>query len=102
ATPPNGVTARCVSRKINRSSDNREVISRGTGLSVAFVSIRLLSQTLGRNPTSNVVFSDKISTLWTSDVVTRLSLARAQHHELRRKGCQTPRLLNSVQKCVHE
>jgi len=23
AIPPNGVTARCVSRKINRSSDNR-------------------------------------------------------------------------------
>ena len=35
AIPPNGVTARCVSRRINRSSDNRAVISRGTGLSVA-------------------------------------------------------------------
>jgi hypothetical protein len=33
------------------------VISRGTGLSVAFDSIPLLSQILGRNPTSNFVFS---------------------------------------------
>src|SRR5438105_14110503 len=44
ATPPNRVTARCVSRRINRSSDNSAVISRGTGLSVAFDSIPLLSQ----------------------------------------------------------
>src|SRR5260370_25873319 len=57
ASTPNGVTASCVSRKINRSSDNRAVISRGTGLSVAFGSIPLLSQILGRNPTSNFVFS---------------------------------------------
>src|ERR1700730_11715643 len=57
AIPPNGVTARCVSRRINRSFDNRAVISRGTGLSVAFDSIPLLSQILGRNPTSNFVFS---------------------------------------------
>jgi hypothetical protein len=28
AIPPNGVMARCVSRRINRSSDNRAVISR--------------------------------------------------------------------------
>jgi len=47
AIPPNGVTARFVSRKINRSSDNRAMISRGTGLSVAFDSIPLLSQILG-------------------------------------------------------
>src|SRR2546423_13051357 len=49
ATPPNGVTARCVSRRINRSSGNRAVISRGTGLSVAFDSIPLLSQILVSN-----------------------------------------------------
>src|SRR6266481_9750597 len=59
ATPPNGVTARCVSRRINRSSDNRAVISRGTGLSVAFDSISLLSQILGPHLTSNFGFPDK-------------------------------------------
>jgi hypothetical protein len=61
AIPPNGVTARCVSRriKINRSSDNRAVISRGTGLSVAFDSIPLLSQILGSNPTLNFGFQVK-------------------------------------------
>src|SRR5258708_5751822 len=56
ATPPNGVTARCVSRRINRSSDNRAVISRGTGLSVAFDSISLLSQIPGPNLTPNFGF----------------------------------------------
>src|SRR5712692_4743606 len=56
AIPPNGVTARCVWRRINRSSDNRALISRGTGLSVAFDSIPLLSQIIGRNPTSNFGF----------------------------------------------
>jgi hypothetical protein len=61
ATPPNGVTARCVSRRINRSSDNRAVISRGTGLSVAFDSISLLSQILGPNLTPNFGFPDKQS-----------------------------------------
>src|SRR5713226_6540852 len=59
ATPPNGVTARCVSRRINRSSDNRAVISRGTGLSVAFDSISLLSQILGPHLTSNFGFPAK-------------------------------------------
>src|SRR5260370_2785097 len=61
AIPPNGVTARCVSRRINRSFDNSAVISRGTGLSVAFDSIPLLSQILGRNPTSNFGFSAQSS-----------------------------------------
>src|SRR5713226_1746275 len=56
AIPPNGVTARCVSRRINRSSDNRAVISRGTGLSIAFDSIFLLSQILGPNLTPNFGF----------------------------------------------
>src|SRR5437899_4550201 len=50
------VTARCVSRRINRSSDNRAVISRGTGLSVAFDSISLLSQILGPHLTPNFGF----------------------------------------------
>src|SRR6202158_5757604 len=59
ATPPNGVTARCVSRRINRSSDNRAVISRGTGLSVAFDSISLLSQILGPHLTPNFGFPDE-------------------------------------------
>src|SRR5215831_10628654 len=59
ATPPNGVTARCVSRRINRSSDNRAVISRGTGLSVALDSISLLSQILGPNFTPNFGFPAK-------------------------------------------
>src|ERR1700683_5633689 len=49
AIPPNGVTARCVSARINRPSDNRALISRGTGLSVASDSIPLLSQILARN-----------------------------------------------------
>src|ERR1700737_4750397 len=57
AIPPNGVTARCVSCKINRSSDNRAVISRGTGVSVAFDSIPLLSQILGCTPTAELRFS---------------------------------------------
>jgi hypothetical protein len=35
AIPPNGVTARCVSRRIKRLSDNKASISRGTGLSAA-------------------------------------------------------------------
>src|SRR5713226_4635713 len=56
AIPPNGVTARCVSRRINRSSDNRATISRGTGLSVASNSIPLLSQILRSNLTLNFVF----------------------------------------------
>ena len=47
ASPPKGVTARCVSRRMNRWSDNRAVISRGTGLSAAFDSIPLLSQFVG-------------------------------------------------------
>ena len=59
AIPPNGVTARCVSRRINRSSDNRALISRGTGLSAAFDSIPLLSQILARYPTPNFGFPDK-------------------------------------------
>src|SRR6266851_4274916 len=59
AIPPNGVTARCVSRRINRSSDNRAVISRGTGLSVAFDSISLLSQIPGPNLTPNFGFPVK-------------------------------------------
>src|SRR6266851_7278198 len=63
AIPPNGVTARCVSRRINRSSDNRAVISRGTGLSVAFDSISLLSQILGPNFTPNFGFPAKSGSL---------------------------------------
>src|SRR5258708_6191195 len=43
ANPPNGVTARCASRRLNRPSDNSAVISRGTGLSVAFDSMPLVS-----------------------------------------------------------
>ena len=56
AIPPNGVTARCVSRRINRSSDNKASISRGTGLSVASDSIPLLSQTLAPYLTPNFGF----------------------------------------------
>src|SRR5712691_8658772 len=67
ATPPNGVTARCVSRRINRSSDNRAVISRGTGLSVAFDSIFLLSQILGPNLTPNFGFPVKSYTNGAAD-----------------------------------
>src|SRR5205085_6257862 len=59
AIPPNGVTARCVSRKISRSSDNRASISRGTGLSVAFDSILLLSQILGAKLLLNFGFPAK-------------------------------------------
>jgi hypothetical protein len=47
AIPPNGVTARCVSRRINRSLDSRASISRGTGLSVAFDYTLLLTQIVG-------------------------------------------------------
>src|SRR5258706_14452834 len=57
AIPPNGVTAGCVSRRINRSSDNRAMISRGTGLSVAFDSIPLLSQILGGPSYAELRFS---------------------------------------------
>src|ERR1700751_5823214 len=46
ATPPKGVTARLVSRRISRSLDSRAAISRGTDLSAVLVSIPLLSQTL--------------------------------------------------------
>jgi hypothetical protein len=56
AIPPNGVTARCVSRRINSSSDNRAAISRGTGLSVALDSIPLLSQIVGAKIILNFVF----------------------------------------------
>src|SRR5262249_51277501 len=41
------------------SSDNRAVISRGTGLSVALDSISLLSQILGPNFTPNFGFPDQ-------------------------------------------
>src|ERR1017187_1034307 len=44
ATPPSGVTARCVSRRISRSFDSRALISRGTELSAASGFILLLSQ----------------------------------------------------------
>jgi hypothetical protein len=62
AIPPNGVTARCVSRRINRSSDKRAVISRGTGLSVAFDSISLLSQIHGPHLTPNFGFPAQSAT----------------------------------------
>src|SRR5260370_3564735 len=79
ATPPNGVTARWVSRRINRSSDNRAVISRGTGLSVVFDSIPLLSQIRGGNFTWNFGFQvypnlagemelTGINHLWVADI----------------------------------
>jgi hypothetical protein len=42
--PAQRVTARCVSRKINRSFDNRALISRGTELSAASGFISLWSQ----------------------------------------------------------
>src|ERR1035437_8374018 len=38
ATPPKGVTARWVSRRITRSPESSAVISRGTGLSEVFAS----------------------------------------------------------------
>src|ERR1700746_4057261 len=57
AIPPKGVTARFVSRRISRSSDNRASISRGTGLSVAFGSILLLSQIFGREFEAQLRFS---------------------------------------------
>src|SRR6202050_3621957 len=63
AIPPNGVTARCVSRRIKRSSDNSASISRGTGLSVAFGLILLLSQILAAKPTPNFGFPDKTGSL---------------------------------------
>jgi hypothetical protein len=49
---PKWVTARCVSRKINRSLESRAVISRGTGLSVAPV----VSNPLGLHRASNFGF----------------------------------------------
>jgi hypothetical protein len=51
-----GVTARCVSRRIKRSSDNRAAISRGTGLSVVLDSIPLLSQIVGSKIILNFAF----------------------------------------------
>jgi hypothetical protein len=54
--PAKWVTARCVSRRINRSSDNKASISRGTGLSAASDSIPLLSQILARYLTANFGF----------------------------------------------
>src|SRR4051794_33058710 len=56
AIPPKAVTARCVSRRINRSFDNKALISRGTGLSVTSDSIPLLSQILVCYLTPNFVF----------------------------------------------
>jgi hypothetical protein len=41
ATPPKGVTARWVSRRITRSPESRAVISRGTSLSEMFASTPL-------------------------------------------------------------
>src|SRR5258708_24705112 len=77
ATPPNGVTARSVSRRINRSSDNRAVISRGTGLSVAFDSIPLLSQIRGGHPTWNFAFQSKTTTVLL--LVTPLAFSQDHH-----------------------
>ena len=56
AIPPNGVTARCVSRRINRSSDNKALISRGTGLSAALIPFPCCLQTLTRYFTSRLDF----------------------------------------------
>src|SRR6266702_2264584 len=44
ATPPKGVTARWVSRRITRWPESRAVISCGTNLSEVFASTLLLSQ----------------------------------------------------------
>src|SRR5579872_5501851 len=59
ATPPKGVTARLVSRRISRSLDSRAVISCGTELSAVFASTPLLSQALpvGGSRTSGFGFS---------------------------------------------
>src|SRR5216684_3484691 len=78
ATPPNGVTARCVSRRINRSSDNRAVISRGTGLSVAFDSISLLSQILGPNLTPNFGFPANLHGFVAADIPSRKVIQRVK------------------------
>src|ERR1700693_3033433 len=78
AIPPNGVTARCVSRRINRSSDNRATISRGTGLSVAFDSIPLLSQILQPFSYSELRFSGLL--------VLARGLRPAERFRLARRG----------------
>ena len=57
AIPPNGVTARCVSRRINRSLDSRASISRGTGLSVAFDSIPPVDSNRWEPPRVVLMFS---------------------------------------------
>src|ERR1700740_404642 len=59
ATPPKGVTARLVSRRISRSLDSRAAISRGTDLSAVLVSIPLLSQTLTVDAQPNLGNEDK-------------------------------------------
>jgi hypothetical protein len=48
-----------ISHRINRSSDHRAAISRGTGLSVALDSIPLLSQIVGSAIILNFVFPAK-------------------------------------------
>src|ERR1035438_8254959 len=48
AIPPNGVTARCVSRRISRSFDNRAMISGGAWLSLAPLTIRVPKGVLER------------------------------------------------------
>src|SRR5207248_3730063 len=96
ATPPNGVTARCVSRRINRSSDNRAAISRGTGLSVAFDSIPLLSQILERNLTLNFGFPAELTS--PSD---RLSRVQAKMREYIENGAKLGWLLHAAKQTAY-
>src|SRR5947207_12520387 len=98
ATPPNGVTARCVSRRINRSSDNRAVISRGTGLSVAFDSIPLLSQILGPKIILNFVFrfnfgiQDKVTDWRIPALLYQIEKYNGFGYRTRRPGVLSPYL----------
>ena len=59
ATPPKGVTARFVSRRITRSPESRAAISRGTVLSGVFASTSLLSQAFSRFARPNLGIQDK-------------------------------------------
>src|SRR5450759_66276 len=59
ATPPKGVTARWVSRRITRSPESRAVISCGTGLSEVFASTPLYRKHLSAKYSSASEFRFK-------------------------------------------
>lgn len=104
AIPPNWVAARCVWRSIDRSSDNRALISLGSGLSAALDCIVLLSQILDSKPRSNFGFQVSQSFATRADLFLRnagpdANLNIADYADRRLSDPQTRVLQSSLPRC---